>query len=438
MSTYVFIGPTISESEARQWLEAIYLPPAAQGDILSLLRYSPQVIGMIDGYYENVPSVWHKEILLALEQGVQVVGAASMGALRAAELHTFGMVGIGQIFEWYRDGVLEADDEVAVHHASAELGYQPLSEALVNIRKTLQVAREQSVIADLTCNALLNIARGLPFWQRSYSALLTQARRNGFPENELAHLETFLKSSHIDLKKQDAILALQYIAELGKHPPAPTHTSQIHRTIFLDSLFDRDMSFTLPGQPRLTPEDLVMHARLVMDNFPALQRRAADTTALLALARLLNLAASQSEIQAETEKYLEQHKVTVDERAAWMEQHHLTANELAQFVEEKLLLEKVRSLFAAQGNRAILRQLRLEDLAGYEKLAESSLECEQAFAGDNQVENLPLEELLRAYCIQSGRELPISIEQLAGQLGFPEPSILIVQLQKLAARQRKI
>jgi hypothetical protein len=74
-----------------------------------------------------------------LAAGIPVYGAASMGALRAAELAQFGMVGVGRIFEAYRDGVLEPfdepfedDDEVAVLHGPPELGHRAMSEALVN------------------------------------------------------------------------------------------------------------------------------------------------------------------------------------------------------------------------------------------------------------------------------------------------------------------
>ena len=64
----------------------------------------PRAVGIIDGYFQQVPSVWHKEILWAMAQGVHVFGSASMGALRAAELAPFGMRGVGLIFEAYRDG----------------------------------------------------------------------------------------------------------------------------------------------------------------------------------------------------------------------------------------------------------------------------------------------------------------------------------------------
>ena len=64
------------------------------------------MIGVIDGYFEVVPTVWHKEILWAMSQGIHVYGAASIGALRAAELAEFGMNGVGQIYQQYRSGEL--------------------------------------------------------------------------------------------------------------------------------------------------------------------------------------------------------------------------------------------------------------------------------------------------------------------------------------------
>jgi len=66
MSTYVFTGPTLSPDVGHRYLKATYLGPAAQGDILRILHRRPRVIGIIDGVFEFVPSIWHKEILLAL------------------------------------------------------------------------------------------------------------------------------------------------------------------------------------------------------------------------------------------------------------------------------------------------------------------------------------------------------------------------------------
>src|SRR5437870_2197748 len=126
------------------------LPPAQQGDVWHALRLRPRAIALIDGVFESRPSVWHHEILDALDSGVQVFGGASMGALRAAELHSFGMVGVGRIFRWYRDEVIIDDSEVALLHAGAEHAWRPLTVPLVNVRwaaqQTLRPAQARKVI----------------------------------------------------------------------------------------------------------------------------------------------------------------------------------------------------------------------------------------------------------------------------------------------------
>src|SRR5262249_40432572 len=131
MTVCIFLGPTLSLRDARNVLDAVYLPPVQQGDVhRALLCHRPPAIGIVDGYFQQVPSVWHKEILWAMAQGTHVFGGASMGALRAAELDVFGMRGIGRVFQAYRDGQLspfeaepfEDDDEVAVVHGPPETG----------------------------------------------------------------------------------------------------------------------------------------------------------------------------------------------------------------------------------------------------------------------------------------------------------------------------
>ena len=83
----VFTGPTLPADQARAILpDALYLPPVAQGDVYRAAGHQPQAIALIDGFFEHVPAVWHKEILWAMAQGIHVFGSSSMGALRAAEL----------------------------------------------------------------------------------------------------------------------------------------------------------------------------------------------------------------------------------------------------------------------------------------------------------------------------------------------------------------
>ncbi len=114
--------------------------PAKCGDITHAVDQGFRVIALVDGRFEDVAAVWHKEILYALSRGATVYGAASMGALRAAECHPFGMIGIGEVFERYAFGGLEDDAAVAQVHAPAEFGYVAFSEAMVTIDATLDAA----------------------------------------------------------------------------------------------------------------------------------------------------------------------------------------------------------------------------------------------------------------------------------------------------------
>ena len=122
MNAVAFLGPSLPQDQAKTFGDAILLPPARRGDIVRAINeHDPEIILIIDGYFEQVPSVWHKEILWALSQGRTVAGAASMGALRAAELDQFGMLGVGRIYQAYScgtfapfDEAFEDDDEVAV------------------------------------------------------------------------------------------------------------------------------------------------------------------------------------------------------------------------------------------------------------------------------------------------------------------------------------
>src|SRR5438093_1428620 len=132
----IFTGPTLSAEEGRAVLDARYLAPAAQGDVYRAARHRPQLIGIVDGLFERTPAVWHKEILWAMSNGVHVFGSASLGALRAAELAAFGMEGVGAVFDAFRSGRLEDDDEVAVAHEPAA-PYRSSSEAMVDIRATV-------------------------------------------------------------------------------------------------------------------------------------------------------------------------------------------------------------------------------------------------------------------------------------------------------------
>ena len=109
----VFLGPSLDLHDSGEILAAEYQPPAKRGDLLAA-GDGATIIGLIDGVFHQECAVAHREILAAVKKGVRVVGSSSMGALRAAEMDTLGMVGIGEIYRMYKSGELESDDEVAL------------------------------------------------------------------------------------------------------------------------------------------------------------------------------------------------------------------------------------------------------------------------------------------------------------------------------------
>jgi len=237
MTICIFAGPTLPPAEAAKILEANYLPPAAIGDVYKAAQKRPWAIGIIDGFFESTPSVWHKEVLWAMAQGIHVFGASSMGALRAAELAAFGMIGVGAIFEAYRDGAIEDDDEVAVVHGPPELGYVQLSEAMVNIRATIKKAIAADVVSAATAAALIEIAKSLYYKQRGYDRLLAEASAQRLPGDEVARLKTWLPKNQINQKRLDAIAMLQEIKAAHAAAVAPAPASYVfEHTILWDAV----------------------------------------------------------------------------------------------------------------------------------------------------------------------------------------------------------
>jgi hypothetical protein len=215
MTDVVFAGPTLPEGEVASLLPgARVLPPVRHGDLLGLDLAAGDRVLIIDGVFLQTASVRHREILHLLRRGVIVAGSSSMGALRAAELHRFGMRGFGEIFRLYRDGVVEGDDEVAIVHGTAEDGYRAYSDPLVSMRIALRDAAAAGVIGGADAAAMLGLARAMPFRARSFRALdrAAQGRVAG-----AAAFAAWRGGRDTDAKAADARLML---AAAAAHDPA--------------------------------------------------------------------------------------------------------------------------------------------------------------------------------------------------------------------------
>lgn len=225
----VFAGPSLAGVTLAAPFER--LPPAGAGDLLRLLHAPPCTVVLIDGVFDFRPAVWHKEVLVLMARGFRVIGAASMGALRAAELHGFGMIGVGHIFAAYASDRITADDEVAVLHAPAEIGGAPLTLAQIDVRATLQAAARARVLSVAAARALRAASAAIHYRERDWAAVLAAGA-----ELDLGGLADWLPGFAVDLKARDARAALAVAVALA--PVAPEPGREPPHTCFLLDLAD--------------------------------------------------------------------------------------------------------------------------------------------------------------------------------------------------------
>lgn len=188
------------------------------------------MIGLVDGLFANQPAVWHKEILVALSKNVRVLGAASMGALRAAECDRFGMEGIGLIYRDYRDGRRTDDADVALLHGPAEMGFCPLTVPLVDAEASIEALSTRKLIAPLELRKLLAAAARIHFSQRSWRAIAQEA---GLTDQGAAWFSRAIETFKVEQKKADAKALIAHMQRRKSGIGALGRNWVLNRTIFL-------------------------------------------------------------------------------------------------------------------------------------------------------------------------------------------------------------
>jgi hypothetical protein len=201
----LYAGPSIAGLDIPAGIEV--RPPARCGDLASLLDDPPAAVGLVDGVFKLAPTVWHKELMSLLALGTRVIGGASLGALRAAELERFGMEGVGAIFHLYRSGLLVRDDAVMLVHAPEELGHVPLSLPLVDAEHALAMAE----IPPHARRMMQRIARRAPFTSRSWAGCYAEYRARTGEDFPLA-IETLAAAP--SLKRSDAALVITALGSI--------------------------------------------------------------------------------------------------------------------------------------------------------------------------------------------------------------------------------
>ena len=214
----VYLGPTLNREEASKILDADYRDPAKKGDFLRLSHTSEEkkYVGFIDGVFlhDYPPSpieVYH----LATRKNIELIGASSLGALRAVELEKFGMKGIGKIFQLFKNGILNADDEIAVTFVRDKNILQ--SEALIDIRFNLFLAYKKGIITKQTKKRFVKIAKNIYFPFRNYEDIVKLTEEQ-FPSihDELENFRDYVLKNRDSLKARDARKLLKYLKAISE------------------------------------------------------------------------------------------------------------------------------------------------------------------------------------------------------------------------------
>lgn len=235
----VFAGPSLVQSDMDDFSDCLFLPPAAKGDILrSLTRDAPDFIGLIDGYFDDRAAVQHKELLEVMAMGIKVYGAASMGALRASELHTFGMIGVGEIFKDYHDGTLTSDADVAVQHGPSDLGFPALTIPQVDVKATVTSLTGRGHLTRAEGQRLLRISQDMFYKRRSWARIAEAV--GGQPDSQ-DRLAKMLAKAHVQAKRLDALALMHRITQDAKSdhvqpttpfvPPRSPNYQELRRSI---------------------------------------------------------------------------------------------------------------------------------------------------------------------------------------------------------------
>ena len=432
MRACVFVGPTLRAEDLPPDGDIVFLPPVAQGDVYRVAQERPSAIGIVDGYFEGVLSVWHKEILWAMAEGIHVFGSASMGALRSAELHQFGMHGTGRIFEAYRAGELEDDDEVAVIHGPAETGYLALSEAMVNIRETLAAAERKGVIADATGDALIRIAKELFYHDRTFERLLERAAEPSLPSRELAALRAWLPQGRVDRKRADALAMLAAMRALLAARPEPM---QVDYALEWTEVWDEATTAAAASRQSgasgtaawLTDDRVLEELRLEPATYLAVRDRA-----LLRLLAVREAARRRHSVDAGAKqerlgRLRARHGLfSRADLDGWLAANAIEGRQLERLVEEEVQLEAINALTTSALPGQLLDELRLRnDFCRFAERARSKQEFLEAHGLDHPDTgdaHLAPPAVVRAWYFERRlhQPLPDDIDAAARELGFAD------------------
>lgn len=434
----VYLGPSLALEKAKAILpHAIYRPPAKQDDIVSdVVNLAPEVILLVDGeHYQNL-SVWHKELVYALQYpSVKAVyGAASMGALRAAETDFLGMIGVGRIYEWFRDGVTEDDSEVALNYTvhGGGLFYRPLTVPLVDIRAGVEYYEKEFAGDEKVLEPVRGFFRSI---QETFYMERTRELCEKIWNNHLG-----VSFPCIPQKETDATQLLSDFAQyepLVKLPRGPEHLS-----VYFQALYDRDRRIKI-GAQEIPQQHIDSYVLLHNPEYERICWDSANQELALTLCNAFCVTISIEEVERESNRFQQRCGV---EKAEDFERM-LSTNGWTRAEYDRLMIQNARirklqhaltiSKQTRRNTQAILDYLRTHQ--DFDYWATQAAQKEEAITekGIDDWAGIDLERspwaMLNEHFENEGLELKSSREEYLLETGFSNQNELAIALNRLLA-----
>lgn len=433
--TLVYLGPSLSLVKAMEFLPlATYRPPAKQGDIVSdLVNFNPSRILLIDGCFRDNLSVWHKELVYALQfPGVKAVyGAASMGALRAAELDYLGMIGIGQIYRWYRDGVTEDEAEVAIHFSVNKGSYHLQSVPLVDIRAGVEHYEREFP--------------GQPVALRARE-FLEEMREVHYMERTPELCETaWADASGVSFPRiaQKSIDAMELLNDYARYQPkSELKPSPDHLSAFFQALYERDRKVKI-NEFEVPQQHIDAHVILHNPEYERICWDASNQELALLLCNCLAVTVSIEEINRESQRFQQRSGITTPEAfAAFLEANGWSQHEFDRLMIQNSRIRKLQHSLTVtkafrRNTQAIIDYLRTHQ--GFEFWASEATNLEKKIKESGVDDWLginletPVMELLGEHFEREGLELKALAEEYLLETGFSNLTELGVALARTKA-----
>lgn len=448
MKIIIFGGLTVNEKEVKDILNgARYMPPAKHADVISAVQnYNPDVIGIIDGVIHSELSVWHKEILFALDKGIRVYGAGGMGAIRAAELHNFGMTGIGKVFDFYKNGEIEDDDEVFVKFERQNGRFVCLSEPMVNLRATFKQALSKKIIDASAYERFVKIAKSLHYTERSFGEVYRVAIEEGLSDIVIEKMKCFSGQFRVNITKQDALEMLMEIARLSPGDLFAGKKGTPDYSMLFAPLYERERLVrcnNLEFPIYYIGNYLCLYHPDAEDlNYNGLNRELA-----LYLAHILQIEVEEKEIENEITRFRKKHRLEEKEEfEKWVRENDLPDRDFRTLFKKQALLRKMHYWFFTSRRQFVkntsylLEELKLANT--YVEWKEAAAKREEAAQENNSEfkESFLKEDfvtLLQEYLHNHKLPWSLNIKEAAEEMGMKKKDIKI-ELVKDRLYRKKI